>query len=99
MTLQEHSPTRRCDGGDGWLRSGKRTRHSQIPMFRASGVRLFGVIFLQCLTDVFPASKLSEVRLRMTHEEVAEAERGQHTPHKISMSVFIRMGLELEDQQ
>jgi len=45
------------------------------------------------------ASKLSEARLRLTQEEAAEAERGKHTPHKVSASVFIRMGLELEDQQ
>ena len=45
------------------------------------------------------ASKLSEARLRLTQEEAAEAERGQHTPHKVPASVFIRMGLELEDQQ
>ena len=45
------------------------------------------------------ASKLSEARLRLTQEEAAEAERGQHTLHKVSASVFVRMGLELEDQQ
>jgi hypothetical protein len=44
-------------------------------------------------------SKLAEARLKLTQEEVAEAERGKHTPHKVSASVFIRMGLELEDQQ
>jgi len=48
---------------------------------------------------ILPASKISEVRLRLAQEEVAEAERGQHAPHKASVSVFIRMGLELEDQQ
>jgi hypothetical protein len=48
---------------------------------------------------VLSASKLAEVRLWLTQEEVAEAERGKHTPHKISTSVFVRMGLELEDQQ
>jgi len=45
------------------------------------------------------ASKLSEVRLRLTQEEAAEAERGQRAPHMVPASVFIRMGLELEDQQ
>ena len=48
---------------------------------------------------IFSASRISEVRLRLTEEEVAEAERGQYALHKISASVFIRMGLELEDQQ
>ena len=47
----------------------------------------------------FPALKLSKVRLQLTQEEVAKAEHGQHAPHKVSASVFVRMGLELEDQQ
>jgi len=48
---------------------------------------------------VLPASKLSEVRLQLTQDEVAEVERGHHAPHMVSASVFVRMGLELEDQQ
>lgn len=52
-----------------------------------------------CLTIISPASKLSEAQLRLTQEEVAEAERGQHVLHKVTTSVFIQMGLELEDQQ
>jgi len=51
------------------------------------------------LTIVFPASKVSEARLRLTQEEAAEAEEGKETPHKVSASVFVRMGIELEDQQ
>ena len=47
----------------------------------------------------FIALKLSEVRLRLAEGEVHEAERGRHAPHQVSASVFIRMGLELEDQQ
>ena len=42
---------------------------------------------------------MSEVRLRLTEEEAAEAERGRTAPHRVSASVFVRMGLELEDQQ
>lgn len=52
-----------------------------------------------CLTTVSPASKLSEVRLQLAQEEVGEAERGQHSPHKVTASVFVRTGLELEEQQ
>ena len=48
---------------------------------------------------VFPGSKLAEVRLRLAQEELAEAERGKHTPLGVPASIFIRMGLELEDQQ
>ncbi|KAF9780601.1 hypothetical protein BJ322DRAFT_1112591 [Thelephora terrestris] len=45
------------------------------------------------------ASKVSKARLQLTWEEVAEAERGKETLHKVSPSIFIRAGLELEDQQ
>ena len=45
------------------------------------------------------ASKVSEVRLRLTQEEAAEVERGKETPHKVSASVFVCMGFKLEDQQ
>lgn len=44
-------------------------------------------------------SKVSEARLRLTEEEAEEAESGKEAPHKVSASVFIRMGLELKDQQ
>jgi len=37
--------------------------------------------------------------LRLAEEEAADVERGKEAPHKVSASVFIRMGLELEDQQ
>ena len=46
-----------------------------------------------------PGSKFVSARLQLAQEELAEAERGQHTRHKVPASVFIRMGLELEDQQ
>ena len=69
-------------------------------MFRISAVCFFFRIFQSpCLTTVSLASKLNEARLRLAQEEVGEAERGQHAPHKISASVFIRMGLELEEKQ
>ena len=46
------------------------------------------------------ASKLSEVRLRLIQEEASNTERVQNvSSHKVSAPVFLRMGLELEDQQ
>ena len=60
---------------------------------------MFFNIFGGNISPILPALKLSEVRLQLAQEEVSQAERGQHTPHKVSASVFIRMGLELEDQQ
>ena len=47
----------------------------------------------------FLGSKVSEARLRLTEEEAVDAEKGIAAPHKVSASVFVRMGLELEDQQ
>ena len=46
-----------------------------------------------------PASKLSEIRLRLAEGEATDAEHGHHAPHKVSAPVFVRMGLELEEQQ
>ena len=63
--------------------------------------KLFGV-FLNLyltMTAFLIALKLTEARLRLTQGDITGAERGRHAPHRISASVFIRMGLELEDQQ
>lgn len=68
-------------------------------MFRMSAVCILKRLVGARLIIIPPASKISEVRLQLAQEEVADAERGKHAPHKISASVFIRMGLELEDQQ
>ena len=48
---------------------------------------------------LLPASKVSAARLRLTQQEATEAETGKETLDKVSASVFVRMGLELEDQQ
>lgn len=37
--------------------------------------------------------------MRLTQEEAAGAEKGGESLDKVSASVFVRMGLELEDQQ
>lgn len=70
-------------------------------MFQKNVVCLLSGTSGCCALHLFPllALKLSEVRLRLTEEEAAEAERGRRAPHMISASVFVRMGLELEDQQ
>lgn len=61
--------------------------------------RFFHAILWLKSHNNLPASKILEVRLRLSQEEVTEAERGKHAPHKVTPSVFVRMGLELEDQQ
>ena len=48
---------------------------------------------------ILPASKVSVARLRLAQEETAETEIGKDTLNKVSVSVFVRTGLELEDQQ
>lgn len=69
-------------------------------MFPMSAVRVFSIESANYVLQlVFTALKLSEVRLRLAEGEANEVERGRHAPHKVSASVFIRMGLELEDQQ
>lgn len=61
--------------------------------------RVFCPFRVQRLKVIFSASKVSEIRLRLVQEEAAEVERGQRPPHQVSVSVFVRMGLDLEDQQ
>ena len=53
----------------------------------------------KCLNSFSPASKVSAVRLRLAQEETEGTERGGDAINKVSASVFMRMGLELEDQQ
>lgn len=48
---------------------------------------------------LLPVSRVSAARLRLTQEETAEAEGGKVSLDKVSASVFVRIGLELEDQQ
>ena len=62
------------------------------------GALLIGVS-LPWLTVLPLAIKISEARLQLAQEEVAEAEHSQHTLHNISVSIFVQMGLEIEDQQ
>ena len=59
-----------------------------LPCFKHHNSRLF-----------LSASKVSEIRLRLAQEEAAEAEKGQRLPHQVSPSIFIRNGLDIEDQQ
>ena len=44
------------------------------------------------------ATKLADVRQKLAEADKEDAERGL-TPHEIPASVFIRTGLELEEQQ
>ena len=48
---------------------------------------------------MFSASKVSAARLRLTEEETMDIQWGKEALNNISASVFVRMGLELEDQQ
>lgn len=42
---------------------------------------------------------LQDVRLELSKEEAAEASSGNRQTHKVSMTGFLTMGLELEDKQ
>lgn len=35
----------------------------------------------------------------MAEEEAAEVGKGQHFPHKVTAAVFVRLGLDIEEQQ
>jgi len=61
--------------------------------------RLFRLGLITITNSHSPDSKVSEIQLRLAQEEAAKAEKGKRAPHQVSASVFIRMGLELEDQQ
>ena len=82
-----------------WSRSGKRTPCTRILTFRRSTVRFSNAVGGARLIVPSLASKVSAARLRLTEEETTEAERGKGALDKVSASVFVRMGLELEDQQ
>jgi hypothetical protein len=61
---------------------------------------MFSKVFRGYIFNIIsPASKISEARLQLTQGEATKAERGHQAPHKVPASVFVRMGLELEDQQ
>ena len=60
---------------------------------------MFLYVFHGYILLSLPASKLSQARLQLAEEESTNMARGQHAPHQVSAAVFIRMGLELEDQQ
>ena len=51
------------------------------------------------LTLGFAASSLNAVKRKLAEIEALEYKSGSMPPHKLSPSSFIRMGLELEDQQ
>lgn len=41
----------------------------------------------------------AEERRLMAEEEAMEVGKGQHFPHKVTAAVFVKMGLDLEEQQ
>lgn len=51
------------------------------------------------LTFLFAATTLQDVRLELMKEEAAAAAEGAVSPHKMSLTSFLVLGLDLEDQQ
>ena len=98
MSSLRHFPRRQSRNGGKWSKNGKRIPRAPIHMFLTSAV-CFSRVLHGYVSTILPESKLSEARLRLTEGEVAEVQRGQQAPHKVSASVFVRMGLELEEQQ
>ena len=53
-----------------------------------------------CFADhTFLATTLQDVRLQLVQEEANEVARGIPSAHKTSLSGFLTLGLELEEQQ
>lgn len=48
---------------------------------------------------LFAASTSIQVRQMMADEDARDMETGIHFPHKVSASIFVRMGLEIEEHQ
>ena len=52
------------------------------------------------LTNMFVDTTMKDVAAALSQEDAAEAARGaQQSPDHVSPSAFIRLGLELEEQQ
>lgn len=51
------------------------------------------------MTSAHLATTLQDVRLDLAKEDAAEAARGLITPHKMTMTAFLTMALDLEEQQ
>jgi hypothetical protein len=66
--------------------------------YTEKGRRTQAVLILQRLHHTRLATKLADVRKKLADADKEDAERGL-TPHQIPASVFIRTGLELEEQQ
>ena len=99
MTSQRLSHRTQFSSGSAWFESGRRILRAQTHTSRTSVVCPFLLHLDHSSSRVWAALKVSEIRLRLAEEEAKEAESGQQAPHQISASVFIHMGLELEDQQ
>lgn len=56
------------------------------------------IIHRTSVTYILPASNLAEVRQKLTEADKEELSRG-NTSHQVPASVFVRNGLELEEQQ
>lgn len=49
--------------------------------------------------EVEKSVSIAETRLILAKEEAEDARKGLHAPHKITASIFIKMGLDIEEQQ
>ena len=48
---------------------------------------------------LFTAASLDAAKRKLTEAEALEAVVGSSLPHKLHLSLFVRMGLEIKDQQ
>jgi hypothetical protein len=57
------------------------------------------VLFLAFLLNEILATTVQDVRLELVKEDTANAARGVISPHKTSLTTFLTVGMDLEEQQ
>jgi hypothetical protein len=48
---------------------------------------------------ILSALKQSDIRQLLAEEEAEQVKQGVFFPHKVTAAVFVRMGMEIEEQQ
>lgn len=59
----------------------------------------FHISFIYVRANTFPGSTAVAVQKELADEEVAEVSRGDIQLHEVTPATFLRVGLELEEQQ
>ena len=80
------------------IRNWERDKRKPNPYTHTEKGILTYVLRFLTVTHVYTASNLAEVRRKLAEADEADTRQGT-TPHQVPGSVFIRNGLEIEEQQ